>query len=82
MNQLLTLVIVIAIIFLTVIAATLYLWSAKKTLIRGGTSWSAKEMPIKRSQYQRKKNDSSLLESIASETNDYLKSENQLNEKS
>ena len=80
MNLLLIFAIGISLFTLITIAALFYLWVAKKSLIRGGTSWSAKEIPIKRNRSQSKnKETSSFLESIASQSKDYLESEEQLN---
>ena len=82
MNQILLLGFAIVILFLIiVIVFFLYAWSAKKTLLKGQSSWSAKNLPIrsKKSNLRRDK-DFSLLESISSKTNEYLQSEEELSE--
>ncbi|WP_320665023.1 hypothetical protein [Prochlorococcus sp. MIT 1223] len=82
MNQFLITFIAIALFVCFAVALLLlFVWSAKKTLIKGGTAWSAKDFPIKRNSSrsitQRELGDSatSLLESISDETKEYLKAE-------
>ena len=68
--------ILIAILIFALISVSVLLflaWSAKKTLLRGETAWSAKNIPIKRNKASRNiDRGSSLLEAISEETNEYL----------
>tara|TARA_Y100001968_G_scaffold331726_1_gene387406 strand:+ start:848 stop:1099 length:252 start_codon:yes stop_codon:yes gene_type:complete len=82
MNQyLIALALLVAFAAISLIALFFYAWSAKKTLVRGGSSWSAKDIPIKRKDSSlRKKIETnvgraSLLESISDQTSEYLNSE-------
>ena len=82
MNQyLIAAALILLLAALAVIALFFFAWSAKKTLIRGGTTWSAKDFPIKRKSYTSANNrannieSSSLLESISDQTSEYLSSE-------
>ncbi len=68
--------VVTIVFFLILIGSFLLAWSAKKTLIRGGSTWSAKKFPIRRRNSDpNNKQASSLLESISVETSQYLQSE-------
>ena len=87
MNQFLVIGIAIVFILLLALAGLLILaWSAKKTLIRGGSTWSAKSIPIKRSPLNPKKRTSthqgasSMLESISELTREYLNSDEEIKE--
>tara|TARA_Y100001968_G_C19205210_1_gene641954 strand:- start:120 stop:386 length:267 start_codon:yes stop_codon:yes gene_type:complete len=88
MNNFLIIAIVFAILILMALAALSWIaWSAKKTLIRGGTAWSAKNMPINRSSpndqsASGQKRSSSMLESISNQTNEYLNDEEEFKENS
>tara|TARA_Y100001968_G_C18768928_1_gene441243 strand:- start:33 stop:278 length:246 start_codon:yes stop_codon:yes gene_type:complete len=68
--------IVIAILIVAIISVSVLLflvWSAKKTLLKGETAWSSKNIPIKRNKVSRNiDRGSSLLETISEETNQYL----------
>tara|TARA_Y100001968_G_scaffold125129_1_gene114112 strand:+ start:574 stop:843 length:270 start_codon:yes stop_codon:yes gene_type:complete len=65
-------------IFLLVIFF-LFAWSAKKSLLRSEAAWSAKNIPIKRSQSKDKKQiSSSLLQEISMQTNEYLTTEDEI----
>ena len=58
----------------------LFAWSAKSTLLKGETTWSAKSMPIKRNKSRSKKEFStSLLEQISDQTSNYLGSDESIN---
>ena len=48
------------------------LWSARKSLIRGGKTWSAKELPIKRNYKDEK---ISFLKEIQMQSEEFLNSE-------
>ena len=83
MNNFLLFCIAIAIFLVfAVIIFLFFIWTANKTLIRGGSTWSAKKMPISHkdssSNYRdpRKGESTSMLESISKETNEYLNLEN------
>ena len=87
MNHFLIIGIALAIlIFIALLGIFLFAWSAKKTLLRGETAWSAKNIPIRRSDFDSnmKRSDqripSSMLESISDQTREYLTSEEELNE--
>ena len=77
MNHLFLIVLILAVLSIIILFLfLLFAWSAKKTLVRGETAWSAKNIPIKRSKNITKKDrESSLLESISIQTRDYLISE-------
>tara|TARA_Y100001968_G_scaffold331769_1_gene387588 strand:+ start:1350 stop:1616 length:267 start_codon:yes stop_codon:yes gene_type:complete len=76
MNQFLIIFIILAIISIVIYSFLFLAWSAKKTLLKGTTTWSAKNLPIKRSKkYSNKEGSSSLLESISIQTREYLISE-------
>ncbi len=62
-----SLIFLICLIILVIIS--LIIWSERKTLIRGGISWSAKELPLRRG---KTKEDSSLLKEIDLESSKYL----------
>ena len=88
MNPFLSIGIALVIFFiLAVLFLALTAWSAKKTLIRGGSTWSAKSIPIKRSPLNSKKitsahqGASSMLESISDLTREYLNSDEEIKEK-
>tara|TARA_Y100001968_G_scaffold169146_1_gene154900 strand:+ start:2213 stop:2482 length:270 start_codon:yes stop_codon:yes gene_type:complete len=79
MNQYLIILIAFAIFsFIAFSAIVLLAWSARKTLIKGGTSWSAKTIPMrKRVSSQNNGNsktrkDVSILEKISEQTSEYL----------
>ena len=66
------LIIIGSVCIVLIILLTLFLlfaWSARKTLLRGGVAWSAKELPLKRN---KKENDSALLNKIDIESSDFL----------
>tara|TARA_Y100001968_G_C19083168_1_gene584016 strand:+ start:110 stop:379 length:270 start_codon:yes stop_codon:yes gene_type:complete len=89
MNQFLIFGIALVIlVFIASLAFLLFAWSAKKTLVRGETTWSAKNIPIRRkgfnssSKRAEKAIPSSMLQSISDQTREYLTSDEELNEKS
>ena len=61
---------IIILIFITLALILFIAWSAKKTLIRGGVAWSARELPLKRN---KKPSTSSLLKEIEIQSEEYLK---------
>ena len=86
MNHFLLIALAVAILAILSIGVLFLLaWSAKKTLIKGETAWSAKSIPINRTNLKgRPKSDrenaSSMLESISEQTREYLNYEEELNE--
>tara|TARA_Y100001968_G_C18839342_1_gene472786 strand:- start:109 stop:354 length:246 start_codon:yes stop_codon:yes gene_type:complete len=74
MNQFILILIAILILAIIVFLGLFFFaWSAKKTLLRGETAWSAKNIPIRRNKpSNRRERGSSLLEAIYEETNEYL----------
>ncbi len=82
MSTFLIISITLVLSFLICIVIFLYFaWSAKRTLLKGQTSWSAKKIPIKRTELKLKKTISNtLLERISAQTSDYLSSDQDLNE--
>ena len=54
-------------------------WEAKKSLLKGGVAWSAKKIPIKRSDKStnkdRKTKSKNILEEIDFESNEFLKNQ-------
>mgnify|MGYP001167717617 CR=1 FL=1 len=83
MQQLLLIGIALAMLAaLAIFGFLFFAWSAKKTLVRGETAWSAKKIPIKRKRFDsKKKRSDSFLESISAETSEYLKSKDESNNK-
>ena len=76
MFKLLIILIFITFILLCLIALTLFFFSARGTFIKGQSAWSPRNMPIKRKDKnlisKKDSNKATLLESISSQTNDYL----------
>ncbi len=65
----------------SVVVLFYFAWSAKTTLSKGQTSWSAKSIPIKRNKFIPKtKKNSSLLEVISNQTSEYLESKEDTSE--
>ena len=66
------LIIIGSVLFIFVVLVVLFLifaWSARKTLLRGGVAWSAKELPLSRNN---KEKGSALLKKIDNESSDFL----------
>ena len=80
---LLLLISIILILFLVIGLFFLYAWSARKTLLKGGDTWTAKNLKIKRNEQNisknKKKNSSKFLESIYKQTDEFLTEKNNLN---
>ena len=87
MNQFFLIAVSLAILSLLTLGILFLLaWSAKKTLLRGETAWSAKSIPINRRGFKdksksKKESSFSMLQSISEQTREYLNYEEEFNEK-
>tara|TARA_Y100001968_G_C19414272_1_gene748111 strand:+ start:1443 stop:1673 length:231 start_codon:yes stop_codon:yes gene_type:complete len=63
---------ILVLLLISAIIILYLLWMARKTLIKGGKTWSAKELPIKRNYTDKK---ISFLKEIQEQSEEFLNSE-------
>ena len=80
MNSLLIVFLIISCLFIITLLVFLYMaWEAKRSLLKGGVSWSAKKINITRSsrngERDKKPKGNNILEDIDRQSNEFLRSQ-------